>query len=414
MGDRVGQTVGVTTTYFALDGQGLPEVIYTSQGETFLHLPGVIMTESPEGDVRYLLSDGLGSVRQAVDETGAVVAYQAFDPYGNPADNNGGEPYGFTGEWWESYSELLYLRARWLMPETGTFLSRDSVEGEPPYAYVRGRVANLTDPSGYFPTKDDVENEDAQFTCNCGWIDWNHVRNSDRLGFELMDDLTYANSIFSSDSWRSDNWAIDVYVQVGFAGLEMKLFDATAVVPNPSIRTNGAAKLAVSIFMDANETFEETQGALGTLPIPIIGGKFNSSYYSEEDLSSDIIGFYIGMQRFNLGQDYEILKNQVQSICRAVDREESLRVFREVYDNGTSAVTGWKKWYPRLTSENNGGCETCDEPRQWPSTFSRLTSQRVYPQLDGDWWWGYRPYLRHYLMATEHPRVNRLSLLKIR
>jgi hypothetical protein len=76
--------VGVTTTYFALDVQGLPEVIYTSEGNTYLHLPGVIVAESAEGEVRYLLGDGLGSVRQAVDETSAVVAYHKFDPYGKP------------------------------------------------------------------------------------------------------------------------------------------------------------------------------------------------------------------------------------------------------------------------------------------------------------------------------------------
>ncbi len=40
-----------------------------------MHLPGVIMTESAEGEVRYLLSDGLGSIRQATDEAGEVVAY---------------------------------------------------------------------------------------------------------------------------------------------------------------------------------------------------------------------------------------------------------------------------------------------------------------------------------------------------
>src|SRR5574341_331043 len=53
---------------------GLPEVIYTGEGNSYLHLPGVIMTESSTGQVQYLLSDGLGSVRQAVDETGAVIA----------------------------------------------------------------------------------------------------------------------------------------------------------------------------------------------------------------------------------------------------------------------------------------------------------------------------------------------------
>jgi RHS repeat-associated protein len=145
--DRVGQVVDGVTTHFALDVQGLPEVIYTSEGNAYLHLPGVIMTENITGEVRYLLSDGLGSVRQAVDENAAVVAYNEFDPYGNPV-NNGGEPYGFTGEWWENEVGLLHLRARWYSVETGTFLSRDSVEGEPAYAYVRGNVVNRTDPSG--------------------------------------------------------------------------------------------------------------------------------------------------------------------------------------------------------------------------------------------------------------------------
>jgi hypothetical protein len=98
-----------------LDVQGLPEVIYTSEGHTYLHLPGVIVAESAEGEVRYLLGDGLGSVRQAVDDTGTVVTYNEFDPYGNPVQN-GGEPYGFTGEWWEDDVSLLYLRARWYAP----------------------------------------------------------------------------------------------------------------------------------------------------------------------------------------------------------------------------------------------------------------------------------------------------------
>jgi hypothetical protein len=98
--DRVGQTVGLSTTNFALDiAGGLPEVIYTSEGNVYLHLPGVIMAESSTGDVRYLLADGLGSVRQAVDENGEVVAYNEFDPYGNPNPQSlTPDPYGFTGE----------------------------------------------------------------------------------------------------------------------------------------------------------------------------------------------------------------------------------------------------------------------------------------------------------------------------
>jgi RHS repeat-associated protein len=151
VGDRVAQTVGTTTTQLALDVQGLPEVIYTNSGESYLHLPGVIMTEKA-GQRRYLLPDGLGSIRQAISDTTQVVAYYEFDPYGNPVNNTkGGEPYGYTGEWWAGYINLLHLRARWYAPETGTFLSRDPVESEPPYLYVRGNPINLTDPSGRIP-----------------------------------------------------------------------------------------------------------------------------------------------------------------------------------------------------------------------------------------------------------------------
>jgi YD repeat-containing protein len=79
-GNRVAQVVGGETTYFALDVQGLPEVIYTSEGHTYLHLPGVIVAESAEGEVRYLLGDGLGSVRQAIDEIAQVVSYGEILP----------------------------------------------------------------------------------------------------------------------------------------------------------------------------------------------------------------------------------------------------------------------------------------------------------------------------------------------
>jgi RHS repeat-associated protein len=157
VGDRVGQAEGGNTTDFALDVVGLSEVIRTSEGNSYLHLPGVIVAESAAGETRYLLSDGLGSVRQAIDETGAVVNYNEFDPYGNPVQY-GSNPYGYTGEWWNSEVGLLHLRARWYLPETGTFLSRDPWAGNilwsqtlNGWSYVENNPTNLIDPSGYCP-----------------------------------------------------------------------------------------------------------------------------------------------------------------------------------------------------------------------------------------------------------------------
>jgi RHS repeat-associated protein len=182
VGDRVAQTVGVTTTYLALDVQGgLPEVIYTSEDNSYLHLPGVIMVESAEGEVRYLLSDGLGSVRQAVDENAEVVVYNEYDPYGNPVHHSSlaeqgviPHPFGYTGEWWQDEVGLLHLRARWYLPETGTFLSVDPVESEPAYQYVHGNPITMVDPSGRTIVPWDVGVK-YMYSCGCGWINFSHA-----------------------------------------------------------------------------------------------------------------------------------------------------------------------------------------------------------------------------------------------
>jgi RHS repeat-associated protein len=132
VGDRVGQTVGATSTHFTLDVQDLPEVIQTSDGNTYLHLPGVIVAENTAGERRYLLADGLGSIRQGTDEAGVVVFYDEFDPYGNPAFTSYSllpAPYAFTGEWWEAEIELLYLRARWYDSDIGRFVNKDPFSG---------------------------------------------------------------------------------------------------------------------------------------------------------------------------------------------------------------------------------------------------------------------------------------------
>ena len=68
---------------------------------------------------------------------GKWLTYSEFDPYGQPVESSGA-PYGFTGEWWEDEVELLHLRARWYAPGTGTFLSVDPLESEPPLSVCTG------------------------------------------------------------------------------------------------------------------------------------------------------------------------------------------------------------------------------------------------------------------------------------
>ncbi|MEO8609368.1 MAG: RHS repeat-associated core domain-containing protein [Chloroflexota bacterium] len=89
-----------------------------------------------------------------------MASYTAnYDPYGSPLEQfgtgTGTTNLGFTGEQTDP-SGLLYLRARYVNLSTGTFLTRDPVQGFVgggsvrwnPYIYVAGNPVNYTDPSG--------------------------------------------------------------------------------------------------------------------------------------------------------------------------------------------------------------------------------------------------------------------------
>ena len=106
------------------------------------------------------LADALGSVRLIVNEAGEVALVQNYQPYGSvlASAGDGLTSYGFTGEWTDSNTDLVYLRTRWYSPEKARFISGDSWDGDPfrpitynGWQYSYGNPVNLTDPTGKDP-----------------------------------------------------------------------------------------------------------------------------------------------------------------------------------------------------------------------------------------------------------------------
>ena len=102
----------------------------------------------------YYLSDGLGSTMKTVDATGTVVNGYTYDVYGKKTSSTGSQAneFDFAGQQTDA-TGLQYLRARYMDPETGTFLSRDPMSGSPtwnanPFGYVGANPASRVDPSG--------------------------------------------------------------------------------------------------------------------------------------------------------------------------------------------------------------------------------------------------------------------------
>ena len=86
---------------------------------------------------------------KAINTSHTPLESRQYSPYGEPTQISGSSQsaYGFTGEPTDS-NGFLYLRARYLRPELGQFLSLDAVEQGNRYSYVGGNPVNRVDPSG--------------------------------------------------------------------------------------------------------------------------------------------------------------------------------------------------------------------------------------------------------------------------
>lgn len=108
-------------------------------------------------ETRFFHADGLGSIRRLTDETGTVTDRYSFKAFGELLDHDGADPnaYLFAGEALDPNSGFYYLRARWMAPEVGRFVSTDPFPGlifEPislhKYHYAGINPVNRVDPSG--------------------------------------------------------------------------------------------------------------------------------------------------------------------------------------------------------------------------------------------------------------------------
>jgi RHS repeat-associated protein len=105
--------------------------------------------------IRWYHHDQLGSTVALTDSTGTTISTYKYSPYGELVASTGTAttPMGWAGEYRDSETGYIYLRARYYDSSTGQFLTRDpaGLLTRSAYGYVHGNPINRIDPSGLFP-----------------------------------------------------------------------------------------------------------------------------------------------------------------------------------------------------------------------------------------------------------------------
>jgi RHS repeat-associated protein len=138
------------------------------RGEYILELPARI---NAGGTASWLLTDRMGSVRNVLDNTGAVIDTMTYDAYGNVRSEsnpaNGGV-YKFVGYRFDAETGLFRpdTSARYYDPASGRWKTTDPITfgaGDAnPWRYVGNDPMNAVDPSGLAPTRDDFGEEEKK------------------------------------------------------------------------------------------------------------------------------------------------------------------------------------------------------------------------------------------------------------
>ena len=148
-GDGLNLYTYLSQTLIETDGNGNLIAAYT-RADTLL-------SQTRDDETSYYLYDGHGDVRALLNEAGRITDKYRYNAYGELLEQTGDTEnhYLYTGEYYDGISNLYYLRARYMNPSTGTFISMDTYEGsiyDPDtlhkYLYANGNPVTYSDPSG--------------------------------------------------------------------------------------------------------------------------------------------------------------------------------------------------------------------------------------------------------------------------
>lgn len=258
------------------------------------------------------------------------------------------------------------------------------MESEPPYQYVRGNPTNWLDPFGREPERDKVGTEYV-YSCNCGWIDWNHAVVRGQGLIEAIEER-------QTGTWGWDSLSTHSSEARTFGPIQFSSFTAGEVLVSTNLSSElEIYRVALGIFVSAENLFEAHQGGEFIAPRAWVAEfRTHPSTFSEEDLMSNLIGFHRGlMARRGVGEDQS--EKEIEKMCGVVGLElkESGRMEQfvekqqQIYDQYPTFQKVFEWGNPRLGAWQGSievNCMTvdCKKPKV-PSGLLWLEPEPPFP-----------------------------------
>ncbi|MHC1684232.1 MAG: RHS repeat domain-containing protein [Clostridiaceae bacterium] len=162
-GERVSKTVNNEKTNYLVDrnrdySQVLEEYTLASDIKVAYVYGDDLISQERSGSKSYYLYDGKGSTRTLTDQLGNVTDTYTYDAFGQLMNTTGTtvNSYLYTGEQYDANIGFYYLRARYMNPAVGRFMTMDSYEGRVAdpislhkYLYASDNPVAYSDPSGH-------------------------------------------------------------------------------------------------------------------------------------------------------------------------------------------------------------------------------------------------------------------------
>ena len=228
LGNRTAKTVDSVRTEYVNDITGSLTMVLCEITEgsvtTYTYGHELISMNSAKEGIRYYLSDGHSDVRLLADNKGIITDIYLYDAYGVRLNHTGESENSmqYLGQQYDESTKLYNMRARYMSPDTGRFISMDAYQGsiyDPAslhkYTYTSGNPVMYQDASGYSEGK--LENITAGMTINMLLISAAVVYNSNILN-QFTNFINYLDNEYKTYSAE-----IKYYLAKGFAELGFEI-----------------------------------------------------------------------------------------------------------------------------------------------------------------------------------------------